>query len=168
MNKIYFTTKNKLLFNTIKSIFEDIGFCEITDKPEANIPVLKENKNNFTLEKITFQKPLYIKDIITKNIFENTFSFLDFVVNKKTRKISFNEKSTQLTQIEFDLLKVLYNAKDGLSLNDILKDVLDYSSISQSKTSATHIYNLRKKLNMISGRSNIIVFENDKYKLNKD
>ena len=168
MNKIYFNTKDKLLFKTVKSIFKDIGFCEITDKPESNIPVLKENKNNFTIDKLVFPKPLCIRDIVGKNIFENTFSFLDFVVNKKTRKISFNEKSTQLTQIEFDLLKVLYNAKDGLSLNDILKDVLGYSDISQSKTSATHIYNLRKKLNMISGRSNIIIFENDKYKLNKD
>lgn len=168
MNKIYFNTKDKLLFKTVKSIFKDIGFCEITDKPESNIPTLKENKNNFTIDKLVFSKPLYIRDFIGKNIFENTFSFLGFVINKKTRKISYNKNSTQLTQIEFDLLEVLYNAKDGISLDDILKDVLGYSDISQSKTSATHIYNLRKKLNTISGRSNVIIFENDKYKLNKD
>lgn len=166
MNKIYFDTKDKLLFKTVKSIFKDIGFCEITDKAESNIPTLKENKNNFTIDKLVFSKPLCIRDIVSKKIFENTFSFSGFVINKKTREVSFNKKSTQLTQIEFDLLEVLYNEKDGISLNDILKDVLGYSDISQSKTSATHIYNLRKKLNMVSGRSNIIIFENDKYKLN--
>lgn len=168
MNKIYFATKNKLLFKTIKSIFEDIGFCEITDKPAPHLPTLRENKNNFTLEKRTFQKPLYIKDIITKNIFENTFSFLDFIVNKQTRTVSYNKNSTQLTQTELNLLEILYKSENGISLNEILKDVLSYSNISQSKTSATHIYNLRKKLNMLSGRSDVIIFENDKYKLNKD
>lgn len=168
MNKIYFDTKNKLLFNTIKSLFEDMCFCEIVDKPIPNIPVLKEHKDSFTLNNLTFQKPLCIKDIIEKNIFEDSFSFSEFVVNKRMRKISFKENSTTLTQTELNILEILYKSKDGISLDDILKDVLDYSSISQSKTSATHIYNLRKKLNMISGLSNIIIFENNKYKLNKD
>ncbi|MGN0929776.1 MAG: winged helix-turn-helix domain-containing protein [Alphaproteobacteria bacterium] len=168
MNKIYFDTENKLLFETIKSIFEDIGFCEVINQPSQNLPILKENKNNFTIGKFTFQKPLYIKDIITKNIFENTFSFSNFLINKQTRKISYDKNSTTLTQTELNILEILYKSKNGISLDEILKDVLDYSSISQSKTSATHIYNLRKKLNMISGLSNIIIFENNKYKLNKN
>lgn len=168
MKKIFFDTDNKLLFQTVKSMFEDIGFCEIVDKSDVDIPVLKEQGDSFTIGSFVFSKPFSVKDVIGKNIFENELSFAGFKVNRNTRKITFDDSSAILTQIELSILEILYNSDDGISLDDILKDVLQYSSVSQSKTSATHIYNLRKKLYKISGLSNVIVFENDKYKLNVD
>lgn len=166
MEKIFFKTENKLLFNTIKSIFMDIGLYEITDTQNDTTNIIVENNDTFIINDIVFKKPLYIKDLLKKNIFQNTFSFCNFLVNKENRKISFMENSATLTAIELTLLEILYNTTDGLSLTDILK-TLGYSSISQSKTYATHIYNLRKKLYTLSQKDNIIIFENDKYKLNK-
>ncbi len=166
MKKIFFDTDNKLLFQTVKSMFEDIGFCEIVDKPDGDIPVLKEQGDSFTVGGFVFPKPFSVEDFTGKNIFENIFSFAGFKVNRNTRKITYDNNSAMLTQIELSILEILYNSDVGVSLDDILKDVLQYSSVSQSKTSATHIYNLRKKLNSISGLSNVIVFENDKYRLN--
>lgn len=168
MKKIFFDTDNKLLFQTVKAMFEDIGFCEIVDKSDGDIPVLKEQGDSFIIGGFVFPKPFNVRDVIGKNIFENALSFAGFKVNRNTRKITYDNNSAILTQIELSILEILYNSVDGISLDDILKDVLQYSSVSQSKTSATHIYNLRKKLYKVSGLSNIIVFENDKYRLNVD
>ena len=166
MNKIFFDTDNKLLFQTIKAMFEKVGFCEIVDEYQNNIPVLKDNGDCFTIGNFTFKKPMSVMDVVGKNIFENSFGFGNFKLNRNTRKISYNDNFLILTQIELNILEILYNSPDGISLNDILKYVLGYSEVSQSKTCATHIYNLRKKLQTISGLSNIIIFENEKYKLN--
>jgi hypothetical protein len=164
MIKIYLKTNNNLLFKSIKSIFDKIGTYELTSTPQ-NYNIIEERKDTFIINnKIIIKKPLYIKELLKKNIFANSFSFSNFQVNKETREISYDKKSSLLTQTELKILELLYENTEGISTDDILKNVLKYSTNSTSSSPTTHLYNLRKKLSHLNDKDNIIL-KDEKYKL---
>ena len=52
-----------------------------------------------------------------------------------------------LTEKEIHLLEILLNSKEPISKNEILANVWNYSSDTDTHTVETHIYRLRKKIN---------------------
>ncbi|MCX7545392.1 response regulator [Marinicella gelatinilytica] len=71
----------------------------------------------------------------------------DFVLNKSQISVEINQQSLQLTVVEFNLLKVLYQHAGQVLTRDQLMDLAyqDYRIISD-RTIDSHIKKIRKKL----------------------
>ncbi len=162
MIKIKLKTENKFLQKSFKSIFEDLGL-----KENAIDILLTENENNFILnQNNTLSKPLKIKQLLQLLNKENIITINKLKININNGKTTYDDKEIILTSTEIKLLTILNTTKEGLSLKEILNKVFGYSNITNSKTYATHIYNLRKKLHTLTNNTNIIIYENNKYKIN--
>ena len=69
-----------------------------------------------------------------------------YIIDKNERKIKKDGIELQLTEREIDFLISFTKNKLPLSRNYVLKNVWNYSSVSDTHTVETHIYRLRKKI----------------------
>jgi DNA-binding response OmpR family regulator len=166
MAEVCFKTGDKLLFDAVKAAVEDSGAGTVVALEPADILVLDREKDILLPGVASLAKPFAMSALLSLVKARVSFSFCGLVVRPAERMVFCGEKSSALTAVETKFLEVLSGAKYGVRAEDAFGELFGYSSAAPSKVCATHIYNLRKKLSELSGRNDLIVFENGRYRLN--
>ena len=88
-----------------------------------------------------------IKISLLKNIFfeKSLIKIKDYILDVNKRQIKKNKLILKLTEREVDFLIHLNKKNNPISIDDILKDVWNYSFQAETHTIETHVHRLRKK-----------------------
>jgi len=110
------------------------------------------NKCNYTDKIIS---PLILSDfntrvvnIITSKKFNqnSALQIKEYIVDKNEKKLKKGNLSITVTEREIQLIELLFNEKNPVSKNSLLKKIWNYSNDADTHTVETHIYRLRKKI----------------------
>ena len=174
------------LFNILNEIKENLNFKPIKAK-ENDFQDIKSNltsdflvvsKNN--LEKISNQMNLQdlpirinkIIELINIQFLKNKFNLQSniniglYTLNLNSRKIIKNNKKLDLTERETNLIIYLNKSKSPVKIDELQKDVWEYSTELETHTVETHIYRLRKKMKDKFGDDQFILSLKNGYKIN--
>ena len=174
------------LFNILNELKENLNF-ELIQAQENNFQDIKSNlnsdfliisKNN--LEEINNQMNLQdlpkrinkIIELINVQFLKNKFNLQSniniglYILNLNSRKISKNNINLDLTERETNLIIYLNKSKSPVKIDDLQKDVWEYSSELETHTVETHIYRLRKKMKDKFGDDQFILSLKNGYKIN--
>ena len=174
------------LFNILNEIKENLNFEPIkaqeNNLKDINSTITSDfliiSKNN--LEKIDNQiyltnLPIRINKIIElinvqflKNKFnlQSNINIGSYILNLNSRKIIKNDINLDLTERETNLIVYLNKSKSPIKINELQKDVWEYSSDLETHTVETHIYRLRKKMKDKFGDDKFILSLKNGYKIN--
>ena len=184
-SRILIIYEYQILYQILNEISESLNF-EIIQSNTNDLKKLKYNpknnylviskkkiedvKNNLIVEDlpIKFEKLIEIINIkFLKNKFldQSHIKIGEYNLDLNSRKISFKDKSLDLTERETNLIIFIHERKD-VSVKDLQKNVWDYSENLETHTVETHIYRLRKKMKEIFGDENFIFNRNNGYSIN--
>ncbi len=131
---------------------------------KVNKIIFYQTKKNLTygnVEKLALPATIdQINNIVTNNIIKSEFKsnssmeINNYILNKNTRILTKDNKSTELTEKEIELIELL-KKKSFIKKKEILSIIWRYSEDADTHTVETHIYRLRKKIND--------VFKDDKF-----
>ena len=174
------------LFNILNEIKENLNFELI----KANKNDFQNNKFDLmsdfliiskkNLDKINNQiilKDLPIKinkmiEFINIQFLKNKFNLQSHInigsyhFNLNSRKMVKNDTYLDLTEREVNLIIYLNKSKLPVKINELQKEVWQYSSELETHTVETHIYRLRKKIKDKFGDENFILSLKNGYKIN--
>ena len=174
------------LFNILNEIRENLNFEPIkaqeNNLKDINSTITSDfliiSKNN--LEKIDNQinltnLPIRINKIIEMiniQFLKNKFNLQSniniglYTLNLNSRKIIKNDKKLDLTERETNLIIYLNKSKSPVKIDELQKDVWEYSTELETHTVETHIYRLRKKMKDKFGDDQFILSLKNGYKIN--
>lgn len=164
MKKVFLDIDDKILKQSFVDLLTTFGF-EFVDKKKADF-VLSDVDDKIIVNDKVFIKPVDFFSIIAELSNKTDLHFADMVLKVEKRQAIFGEKVAMLTDIETKILSILMSNCDGISSEDL--SVAVFSKVNESclKSLATHIYNLKKKLENITGKQKNIILENARYFLN--
>ena len=108
---------------------------------------------------IKFEKLIEIINIkFLKNKFldQSHVKIGEYNLDLNSRKISFRNKSLNLTERETNLI-IFIKDKKNVTIKELQKKVWDYSPDLDTHTVETHIYRLRKKMKETFGNESFIL-----------
>ena len=153
-----------LNFEIIQSNNKD--FKELKYDPKKNCLIISKKKiegvkNNLIVEDfpIKFEKLVEIINIkFLKNKFldQSQIKIGKYNLDLNSRKISFEDKSLNLTERETNLI-IFIKDKRNVTVKELQKMVWDYSPDLDTHTVETHIYRLRKKMKETFGNESFIL-----------
>ena len=126
-------------------------------------------KNSLILDNlpIKFEKLIEIINIkFLKNKFldQSHIKIGKYNLDLNSRKISFGNKSLNLTERETNLI-IFIKDKKNVTIKELQKKVWDYSPDLDTHTVETHIYRLRKKMRETFGNESFILNINNGYSI---
>ena len=161
-----------LNFDIIQSNSKD--FKELKYDPKNNYLIVSKKKiegikNSLILENvpIKFEKLIEIINIkFLKNKFldQSNIKIGEYDLDLNSRKISFGDKSLNLTERETNLI-IFIKDKKNVTIKELQKMVWDYSPDLETHTVETHIYRLRKKMKETFGDENFILNTSNGYSI---
>ena len=175
-SRILIIYEYQILYQVFNEISESLNF-EIIQFNEKDLKEFNfDQKNNYLIiseKKIEGVKNSLILDnlpikfeklIETINIKFLKNKFLDqshikigkYNLDLNSRKISFGNKSLNLTERETNLI-IFIKDKKNVTVKELQKKVWAYSSDLDTHTVETHIYRLRKKMKETFGNENFIL-----------
>ena len=116
---------------------------------------------------IKFEKLIEIINIkFLKNKFldQSHIKIGEYNLDLNSRKISFKDKSLDLTERETNLI-IFINDKKNVTVKELQKTVWDYSPDLDTHTVETHIYRLRKKMKETFGNESFILNTSNGYSI---
>jgi len=140
-NEVCDNTKNLNLINSVNNkpvlLLEKPGVlktCSHSDKVSLPITLFDLNTR--------------IVNLITSSRFNQNSSLKikEYIIDKNEKKIKKKNLSIRVTEKEIELIQLLFNEKNPLSKNNLLKKLWKYSEDADTHTVETHIYRLRKKI----------------------
>ena len=174
----------QILYQVFNEISESLNF-EIVQSNEKDLKefnfdqknnylIISEKKiegvkNNLILDNlpIKFEKLIEIINIkFLKNKFldQSHIKIGEYNLDLNSRKISFGNKSLNLTERETNLI-IFIKDKKNVTVKELQKKVWDYSSDLDTHTVETHIYRLRKKMKETFGNESFILNINNGYSI---
>ena len=174
----------QILYQILNEISESLNF-EITQSNSKDLKELKyEPKNNYLIISkkkiegvknnlivedlpIKFEKLIEIINIkFLKNKFldQSHIKIGEYNLDLNSRKISFKDKSLDLTERETNLI-IFINDKKNVTVKELQKTVWDYSPDLDTHTVETHIYRLRKKMKETFGNESFILNTSNGYSI---
>ena len=175
-SRILIIYEYQILHQILNEISESLNF-EIIQSNEKDLKESKHNlesnyviiskqeikgvRNNLIIDNkpIKFEKLI---EIININFLKNKFldqsriKIGDYNLDLNSRKISFKDKSLDLTERETNLI-IYINDKKNVTVKELQKTVWDYSPDLDTHTVETHIYRLRKKMKEAFGNESFIL-----------
>ena len=126
-------------------------------------------KNSLILDNlpIKFEKLIEIINIkFLKNKFldQSHIKIGEYNLDLNSRKISFGNKSLNLTERETNLI-IFIKDKKNVTVKELQKKVWDYSPDLDTHTVETHIYRLRKKMKETFGNESFILNTSNGYSI---
>ena len=126
-------------------------------------------KNSLILDNlpIKFEKLIEIINIkFLKNKFldQSHIKIGEYKLDLNSRKISFGNKSLNLTERETNLI-IFIKDKKNVTVKELQKKVWDYSPDLDTHTVETHIYRLRKKMKETFGNESFILNTSNGYSI---
>ncbi len=175
-SRILIIYEYQILYQVFNEISENLNF-EIIQSNEKDLKELNyDQKNNYLIisEKkiegvknslildnlpIKFEKLIEIINIkFLKNKFldQSDVKIGKYNLDLNSRKISFANKSLNLTERETNLI-IFIKDKKNVTIKELQKKVWDYSPDLDTHTVETHIYRLRKKMKETFGNESFIL-----------
>ena len=175
-SRILIIYEYQILYQVFNEISESLNF-EIIQSNEKDLKELNyDQKNNYLIisEKkiegvknslildnlpIKFEKLIEIINIkFLKNKFldQSHIKIGKYNLDLNSRKISFGNKSLNLTERETNLI-IFIKDKKNVTIKELQKKVWDYSPDLDTHTVETHIYRLRKKMKETFGNESFIL-----------
>ena len=162
--QIFNEISESLNFEIIQSNEKDLK--EFNFDQKNNYLIISEKKiegvkNNLILGNlpIKFEKLIEMINIrFLKNKFldQSHIKIGKYNLDLNSRKISFGNKSLNLTERETNLI-IFIKDKNNVTVKELQKKVWDYSSDLDTHTVETHIYRLRKKMKETFGNESFIL-----------
>ena len=183
-SRILIIYEYQILYQVFNEISESLNF-EIIQSNERDLKELNyDQKNNYLIisEKkiegvknslildnlpIKFEKLIEIINIkFLKNKFldQSHIKIGEYNLDLNSRKISFGNKSLNLTERETNLI-IFIKDKKNVTVKELQKKVWDYSSDLDTHTVETHIYRLRKKMKETFGNESFILNTSNGYSI---
>ena len=172
LHQILNEISESLNFEIIQSNEKDLK--EFNFDQKNNYLIISEKKiegvkNNLILDNlpIKFEKLIEIINIkFLKNKFldQSHIKIGEYNLDLNSRKISFGNKSLNLTERETNLI-IFIKDKKNVTVKELQKKVWDYSSDLDTHTVETHIYRLRKKMKETFGNESFILNINNGYSI---
>ena len=183
-SRILIIYEYQILYQVLNEISENLNF-EIIQSNEKDLKELNyDQKNNYLIisEKkiegvknslildnlpIKFEKLIEIINIkFLKNKFldQSHIKIGKYNLDLNSRKISFGNKSLNLTERETNLI-IFIKDKKNVTVKELQKKVWDYSSDLDTHTVETHIYRLRKKMKETFGNESFILNTSNGYSI---
>ena len=175
-SRILIIYEYQILYQVFNEISESLNF-EIIQSNEKDLKEFNfDQKNNYLIisEKkiegvknslildnlpIKFEKLIEIINIkFLKNKFldQSHIKIGKYNLDLNSRKISFGNKSLNLTERETNLI-IFIKDKKNVTVKELQKKVWDYSPDLDTHTVETHIYRLRKKMKETFGNESFIL-----------
>ena len=175
-SRILIIYEYQILYQIFNEISESLNF-EIIQSNEKDLKEFNfDQKNNYLIisEKkiegvknslildnlpIKFEKLIEIINIkFLKNKFldQSHIKIGEYNLDLNSRKISFGNKSLNLTERETNLI-IFIKDKKNVTIKELQKKVWDYSPDLDTHTVETHIYRLRKKMKETFGNESFIL-----------
>ena len=175
-SRILIIYEYQILYQIFNEISESLNF-EIIQSNEKDLKEFNfDQKNNYLIisEKkiegvknslildnlpIKFEKLIEIINIkFLKNKFldQSHIKIGEYNLDLNSRKISFGNKSLNLTERETNLI-IFIKDKKNVTVKELQKKVWDYSPDLDTHTVETHIYRLRKKMKETFGNESFIL-----------
>ena len=175
-SRILIIYEYQILYQVFNEISESLNF-EIVQSNEKDLKEFNfDQKNNYLIisEKkiegvknslildnlpIKFEKLIEIINIkFLKNKFldQSHVKIGEYNLDLNSRKISFRNKSLNLTERETNLI-IFIKDKKNVTIKELQKKVWDYSPDLDTHTVETHIYRLRKKMKETFGNESFIL-----------
>ena len=183
-SRILIIYEYQILYQILNEISESLNF-EIIQSNSNDLKKLNYNtknnylviskkkiegvKNNLIVEDlpIKFEKLIEIINIkFLKNKFldQSNIKIGEYNLDLNSRKISFKDKSLDLTERETNLI-IFINDKKNVTVKELQKTVWDYSPDLDTHTVETHIYRLRKKMKETFGNESFILNTSNGYSI---
>ena len=183
-SRILIIYEYQILYQVFNEISESLNF-EIVQSNEKDLKEFNfDQKNNYLIisEKkiegvknslildnlpIKFEKLIEIINIkFLKNKFldQSHIKIGKYNLDLNSRKISFGNKSLNLTERETNLI-IFIKDKKNVTIKELQKKVWDYSPDLDTHTVETHIYRLRKKMKETFGNESFILNINNGYSI---
>ena len=183
-SRILIIYEYQILYQVFNEISESLNF-EIVQSNEKDLKEFNfDQKNNYLIisEKkiegvknslildnlpIKFEKLIEIINIkFLKNKFldQSDVKIGKYNLDLNSRKISFGNKSLNLTERETNLI-IFIKDKKNVTVKELQKKVWDYSPDLDTHTVETHIYRLRKKMRETFGNESFILNINNGYSI---
>ena len=183
-SRILIIYEYQILYQVFNEISESLNF-EIIQFNEKDLKEFNfDQKNNYLIisEKkiervknslildnlpIKFEKLIEIINIkFLKNKFldQSHIKIGKYNLDLNSRKISFGNKSLNLTERETNLI-IFIKDKKNVTVKELQKKVWDYSPDLDTHTVETHIYRLRKKMKETFGNESFILNTNNGYSI---
>ena len=183
-SRILIIYEYQILYQVFNEISENLNF-EIIQSNEKDLKELNyDQKNNYLIisEKkiegvknslildnlpIKFEKLIEIINIkFLKNKFldQSDVKIGKYNLDLNSRKISFANKSLNLTERETNLI-IFIKDKKNVTIKELQKKVWDYSPDLDTHTVETHIYRLRKKMKETFGNESFILNTSSGYSI---
>ena len=175
-SRILIIYEYQILYQVFNEISESLNF-EIVQSNEKDLKEFNFNqKNNYLIisEKkiegvknslildnlpIKFEKlieTINIKFLKNKFLDQSHIKIGEYNLDLNSRKISFGNKSLNLTERETNLI-IFIKDKKNVTVKELQKKVWDYSPDLDTHTVETHIYRLRKKMKETFGNESFIL-----------
>ncbi len=174
-----------ILFDILSEIKEKLNF-ELEKVNEKN---LKDLKENFSSDYLVISKAKYdiknqliiddlpikidrLSEIINLKFLKKRYNFQSNVIigiyklDLNTRQISIDEKNTDLTEREINLILFLKKSIGPVKIDKLQREVWGHSSKLDTHTVETHIYRLRKKIKEKFNDENFILSSKKGYFIN--
>ena len=183
-SRILIIYEYQILYQVFNEISESLNF-EIIQSNEKDLKEFNfDQKNNYLIisEKkiegvknslildnlpIKFEKLIEIINIkFLKNKFldQSHIKIGEYNLDLNSRKISFGNKSLNLTERETNLI-IFIKDKKNVTIKELQKKVWAYSSDLDTHTVETHIYRLRKKMKETFGNESFILNTSNGYSI---
>ena len=175
-SRILIIYEYQILYQVFNEISESLNF-EIVQSNEKDLKEFNfDQKNNYLIisEKkiegvknslildnlpIKFEKlieTINIKFLKNKFLDQSHIKIGEYNLDLNSRKISFGNKSLNLTERETNLI-IFIKDKKNVTVKELQKKVWDYSPDLDTHTVETHIYRLRKKMKETFGNESFIL-----------
>ena len=174
------------LFNILDEIKENLNFelLRAQENDFQNIVsnltsdfliISKKNLEKMNNQIVLTDLPIKMNKIIElinvqflKNKFnlQSNVSIGSYNLNLNSRKIIKNDVNLDLTERETNIIIYLSKSKTPVKIDELQKEVWEYSSELETHTVETHIYRLRKKMREKFSDENFISSLKNGYKIN--
>ena len=143
-----------------------------TKNSESYLVIHKQEKLKITNQIYLDNTPIKLDNLVEKiNLLTLKNSFIEksnmkigkYLLNTNSREIFFDEKKTKLTEQEIKILLYLEKLKKPTKIDQLQKDIWEYSNDLETHTVETHIHRLRKKFINTFEDNNLILSTKNGY-----
>ena len=121
--------------------------------------------NNFPITINSFIQKINLGLLKSNFNLRSKITIQDYMLDYNSRKISYRDKSINLTEQEVKILLYLRKFKKPVNVKNLQKNIWGYNQELDTHTVETHIYRLRKKFSEVFNDNKLILSSKNGYSI---